>query len=416
MSRVGTGVVTGELTATVRDADTRLDRAIVAANSDLAGLAVLLDDDALADLLGAPGVRADRLRLKPASSARVAVVDAEGRWSIVHAYTPATWAKAAKDIRVARQHGRPFVVDGDLRIVAARASFDRRLQAIQVWRPDSPRGPRRRAFDALRSLGVGRGGIDRRAISVRTMAHNPSRRWVGAVSLAGEPVAVVKVFARRASAARAPELAGALAASGVVVAEHVAAPGLPGTYATSWVGGRHADAAADADVVGTAVTRLSAGDPGDLPASEPAGNPAAMAASLTSAARALGSLDAEWGRRAEVVAQRLDRRPRVASEVAVHGDLSPDQLLIDGAGVTVIDLDRAGRGPAGWDAASWIAAQVAADPGARPVALPGPAPDDWTVAATSLLRAPEPFRRRRSGRAAATEALLCAAEDAAGRC
>lgn len=403
--------------ATVVDADTRLDAALVTAHRDLAGLATLLDDEELSDLLGTSGGRADRLRVKPGSSARVATVDAAGRWSIVYAYAPAAWAKAAKDIAAARRAGEPFVIDIDRRIVAVRARFDRRLRAMGVWRPDSSKGPRHHALEALRPLGTLRGGIDRRALRVRTVAHNPSRRWVGAVFVADEPVAVVKVFARRDAAVRAPRAARALAAAGVVVADHACTPALPGAYVTTWAGGRHADAGADADAVGEAMASLSIADPASVAPADPAGAARALAVSLAEAAAALAVLDPQWGRRAAAVAQHLTAGATPPPRVVVHGDLSPDQVLIDGGTATVIDLDRTGRGPAGWDSASWVAAQIAAGPpDAHPVALRGPSPDAWTTAATALLRAPEPFRRRRVGRAAATEALLVAAETAAGRC
>ncbi|WP_137825804.1 aminoglycoside phosphotransferase family protein [Brevibacterium sp. 2SA] len=40
----------------------------------------------------------------------------------------------------------------------------------------------------------------------------------------------------------------------------------------------------------------------------------------------------------------------------IHGDLSPDQILIDGGDFRIIDLDRAGVGPVGMDLGRWIAA------------------------------------------------------------
>lgn len=50
--------------------------------------------------------------------------------------------------------------------------------------------------------------------------------------------------------------------------------------------------------------------------------------------------------------------------VWVHGDLSPDQVLHDGAGgIRIIDLDRAGSGPAAQDVGSWLAACAAAGRG-----------------------------------------------------
>jgi Ser/Thr protein kinase RdoA (MazF antagonist) len=38
--------------------------------------------------------------------------------------------------------------------------------------------------------------------------------------------------------------------------------------------------------------------------------------------------------------------------VLLHGDLSPDQVVVDGGTAVLLDLDRACMGPAGWDAAT----------------------------------------------------------------
>lgn len=92
----------------------------------------------------------------------------------------------------------------------------------------------------------------------------------------------------------------------------------------------------------------------------------------------------------------------------VHGDLSPDQVLWDGAdGIRVVDLDRSALGPPGADVGSWVAAcTVAGQPelalgflagyrsgGSRP-GRPLPARElaGWCARAL-LASALEPFRR-----------------------
>lgn len=61
---------------------------------------------------------------------------------------------------------------------------------------------------------------------------------------------------------------------------------------------------------------------------------------------------------------RLPERPRTG---LIHGDLSPDQVLLDlqDTGslpqIRVIDLDRSGHGPLGADLGSWLAACLSAD-------------------------------------------------------
>lgn len=61
---------------------------------------------------------------------------------------------------------------------------------------------------------------------------------------------------------------------------------------------------------------------------------------------------------AEQLANRLPARPATA---LIHGDLSPDQILVAGADQRVIDLDRSGIGPVGADLGSWLAWSLAAD-------------------------------------------------------
>jgi hypothetical protein len=77
----------------------------------------------------------------------------------------------------------------------------------------------------------------------------------------------------------------------------------------------------------------------------------------------------------------------------------------------LLDFDRAAVGPAGWDAAQWTVAQLATGgPPLPPLGTTAPV----LVLAAALQRAPEPFRRLRPDWAQRTEAVLAAAEAAAG--
>ncbi|GAA1641044.1 MULTISPECIES: hypothetical protein [Brevibacterium] len=65
------------------------------------------------------------------------------------------------------------------------------------------------------------------------------------------------------------------------------------------------------------------------------------------------------GRLARTIAAELSStdRSRALTELSdIHGDLSPDQILVDGGEFRMIDLDRAGVGPIGMDLGRWIAA------------------------------------------------------------
>jgi aminoglycoside phosphotransferase (APT) family kinase protein len=90
--------------------------------------------------------------------------------------------------------------------------------------------------------------------------------------------------------------------------------------------------------------------------------------------------------------------------VVLHGDLSPDQVLVRDDGTAVLlDLDRIALGPSGWDGAQWTAAQLATGEDRLPAPVPAP---PALLAAACLLRAPEPFRRLRPGWAELTSNLL----------
>lgn len=141
----------------------------------------------------------------------------------------------------------------------------------------------------------------------------------------------------------------------------------------------------------------------DLPTRE-------LTCEVTEAVQAIG-LVAPWlGRRAQVLAEALGPLLQDAAEgaelVELHGDLSPDQVLVsDAAGsrVRVIDLDRAGQGPAMRDVGSWTASCRAADHlelaeaflrGYREVAPVDEESRHAWEAYAHLRAAVDPFRRR----------------------
>ncbi|MGD9527896.1 hypothetical protein [Pseudonocardia sp.] len=175
-----------------------------------------------------------------------------------------------------------------------------------------------------------------------------------------------------------------------------------------------ADLPADHAAVRAAVAALHATPvPAGLPVlDEVAILPAAQAAAHAVAA----TLPAERDRLAALVhalqqACTAGRWPPAGT--LVHGDLSPDQVVVACGRAILLDLDRAARGPAGWDGATWEVAQLAAAPPTAPAAAaPGPT-GPILVLAAALLRAPEPFRRLRPGWPRLTSQLLDRAEGAA---
>lgn len=120
------------------------------------------------------------------------------------------------------------------------------------------------------------------------------------------------------------------------------------------------------------------------------------------------ALPAERDRIARLTA-RVEERAALADRSGiglVHGDLSPDQVLVDDLGqIRLIDLDRATSGPAGVDLGSWLAAgdlSVRTDLvegflagwGSAGMATPESTVDLWQARAV-LAGASEPFRQVR---------------------
>ncbi|WP_337059783.1 phosphotransferase family protein [Kineococcus sp. G2] len=363
------------------DAVHAVERELLAAEPALPALALALDDTALRSWAAAHGVdlppaaRVDRLRHKAGTSVRVAVDPGDGGpWWLLHGYCADAAGKAAKDVRHARGTG-PAVLDERLRAALVPAFADRDLPGLR----------------------------EPRAAGSRTLAHNPGRR---AVLRRGD--VLLKVHATGGTAARAVAAAGLLRAAGT----RTPATALRGerTAEQAVAAGTPFEAGSAAGAVEHLLRRWSRAGTGTLPVLGPTGidtavrdvlrSPGPLPPAARDRVRALGP---RW----EVAVR--EHAPALAPRVLCHGDLSPDQLLRGPDGEpTVLDLDRAARGPAGWDAASWRAACTAL--GVPPGDVPAPHP--LLLAAAALLRLPEPFRRRRPGWTAATADLAALASAA----
>lgn len=356
---------------------------LVERERSLPGLAVVLDSDALADRLGAP-VRVHRLRYKPATSVQAAITLGDD-WHLVAGYTPWNAVKLARHRTTARRRRlEPLYDDARERCIVVPATADR-------------------AF-AARALAD-------TADADTVIAYNPRRRLVRrGVSVADGPW-VAKIYGagqRRVD----PGLADALNGCGVRTAPTLPARH-PAVHRAAWQPGRAACPATDADLVGAAVDRLAGARPAVVLADT------TITALVTSVGAALrqvaivapGHASAAAALHLAIcrVTERLVRLPRVV----VHGDLSADQVVVDGADAWFVDLDQCAWGPEGWDRATWIAAQVI-DGDAAPVALPGPPPDPALVAIAIALRTPEPFARQHDEWAGAIQRGLAAAADLLG--
>jgi aminoglycoside phosphotransferase (APT) family kinase protein len=180
------------------------------------------------------------------------------------------------------------------------------------------------------------------------------------------------------------------------------APAGSGTAGTA-VSAVHELASAAAGATGAAIARLHAAPAdGPLPAARLGPR---LPATLAELEALLPHRTAAIAQLADDLAVRLPERPATG---LLHGDLSPDQVLVGRPGgearIRIIDLDRSGTGPLGADLGSWLAACLAGrDEHVGVALLEGyvagggilPTPDElaaWTARAL-LAAALDPVRR-----------------------
>ena len=329
--------------------------------------------DALPWLDGPVGARAAvRLRWKPGSSVRLGAVvpTAAGPVAVlVAAFAPGSTGKADKIVAQAARGGAPVHRDGE--VVAVPAWTDPRLHRLL------PRG-------------------------AGALSYNPARRWVGRTGSG-----VLKVHAQ----APPPGVAALIGAPPAALAEHLVAGRVDrdGRRVRSpWMPGAP-PRPGDGDAVAAALAALHAAPP-------PAGLPVldagvAVRAAHAAACAVVDVLPAERARVLRlltVLGECAHRWPEPT--VLVHGDFSPDQVLVHDGRAVLLDLDRAATGPADWDWAQWTVSQIAEGG----LELPAPAPVHPLSALTAaLLRAPEPFRRLRPDWPGGVAAVLDHADAAA---
>lgn len=342
----------------------RSDAAVAARDPGLPGLPVLLDDDAVGALLGAP-VRRDYLRYKPGTScvlaARVALKHGCAD-VLVAAYDDEGAVKIDKTV-AATPRGTVLHVDRARGLVAVVATADRDLPFLAAL---SGEKTRRRA---LAELLPARSGLA--SARVRTLSYKPMRRWVGLLTpRSGAPV-VLRAY-RAADAPQAAAVVRELTGGPVRTPALLGVHGELACLALEYVEGRSLDlmlALDDVDAgrlaeVGRALALLHDRRRTGLPVRTAGDDVAAVRA----AAAQVGGLLPELGERAHVLAEELALRlARLPVDAAVvHGDFSTDQVVLGPGGVALLDLDRAVVGDAAADLASLVAAAASADSGAGP--------------------------------------------------
>lgn len=374
------------------------DVAVARAHPQIPGLGVLLNPERLAGFTAPWGEisRWERLRLKPGVSLTVALRTPSGVRLLLRAMSPEVWdSKAGKDIRAGQRYARRLAragrrgdpgqrVDHALAVLVQPAAADRHLRPLDRWLPDTglqvtcpaPRDSASRDDAPVREQ-YSEGGRG----TTHTLSYNPARRFVGCWREMRDPA---RAWVVRAHARGAVEVA----------------PFVPGR---EW---RPGDGAVPiAELARERLGTASAGAPGSGGLEPDPVRTARAAARWMAAVDVLGH---EWSPRLLDVCARLEAPLRDVPRVPSHGDFSTDQVVVapDG-GMTVLDWDRAGWWPGGWDDASWTVTEALAGRSPGDAHLTGP-----VAAAVAVARAPEPFRRGAHAWADQTEFLVSLAERA----
>jgi len=350
------------------------------------------------------------------------------------------YAVAQRRERWERKHPAAGQAPGDGQ---RRVSLPGEAVTVALFPDDAKLGTLGHLFEAdartrlLRDLLPGR--PDLRAGPVGTLAYKPQRRYVGRLLGPDGPL-VLKVCAAKDYAATVAT-AGALGSRGLLrIPRVLGCSDQHRVLAFEWLAGERLsdlvvqrgrtggepprDAAA---LAGAALAALHAQPADGLPRLARAEE----ARQLCARAEELAHTFPPLAERAAVLARRLATRLRDAptAEHAIHGDFYAKQVLLDGRGVGIIDLDQAARGDPAFDLGRFIAhlERAALRDGlpARHVAdltrafLEGyqaatgrPAPErvDLYVAIGLFLMLRDPFRYHEPGWPEQTAAILARAE------
>lgn len=266
-------------------------------------------------------VEISHLRIKPGHNVLVAWRDLDSR---EHGWTEATTDrdKFANALRRAQRVGHPLTVheQGEVMVFSGAVHADRKLARALRDLPDS--GWQVLRYNPQRRLVAATGD----GLVVRV--HATSAQHLGKISTRwqGYGVPAISMFAH-GHVAVSPWWG---------IADLAARPSVAGTRAA-----------------GAAVAKLhAAGVPEDLP-EVPVCVSTSMSAITESAPGSATRAD-KLGQRLGVLLPELSRRE---PSTELHGDLSPDQVLVNETGqIRLIDFDRAGTGPASRDLGSFLAA------------------------------------------------------------
>ncbi|MFP3461372.1 aminoglycoside phosphotransferase family protein [Arthrobacter globiformis] len=353
------------------------ERSLARRDAGLPGLPWLLDNGRLSELLG-ESVRVTRVRYKPGTSLLVAFRRLRNGsfdygWAMTR--TPASSGKLLEREHTARNRG------GDMRILRPDHGQPDTLVAVGGVEDD---WALHRNLTWLKRNGSGRLDLRQRPGTAllagsSVLRYKPERRLVLLAHKASTAV-VIKAAAKPAGRGQQTQFLNRLRQHGVPLLPQIAddeclANGISASAAWGTgdltAHGDTSDARTAAYTAGRALAALHC-VPVAAGAAGPAAGPAASASpenpgdGLAAQLKATRTMVSALLPELEPLARDLESRltaallghPRTAP-VLVHGDFSPDQVLVGDSEVRLIDFDRAGTGTAEADLGSFAAAEEA---------------------------------------------------------
>jgi tRNA A-37 threonylcarbamoyl transferase component Bud32 len=195
---------------------------------------------------------------------------------------------------------------------------------------------------------------------IRTVRHNPERRWVGVLERAGEPDLLLRAYSSSGRMMRAARSYKSLDGAEVPTPQLVARSRSHSVLAVSWVEGDTLEVAGGEGRwrrAGRALARLHDTTHVKLPTPHPGHDVAAVDRAAQQIAQLLPDLAGEVRAIAETTSRLLGDIP--ADEVALHGDFSADQVVVGPDGNPVlIDLDSAHWGSSATDLGCLVASTL----------------------------------------------------------
>ena len=365
------------------------DRSLAGRDDALPGLPYLLDDARLSSLLGET-VRVTRVRYKPRTSLLVAFRRIRnGSFDYGWAHTLSSPAKLLRRESTSRSRGgnvrilRPDPRQDDMLVAVGGVADDWALHKNLLWLHEH----------GIERLGLHHGPDTGLPAGSSVLRYKPERRLVLLASSTSAPV-VLKAAAKPASPGQQAHFLDRLRLHGVPLLPQLAdteclANGISACVA--WGGGDLTDLDDDSSaftagealaklhgipITGRTVSGTGGAGAADSSLQDGAGSWLAQVTTQLKATRSMVSslvpaLE-EPARCIEAELGFLLLEGTGSSRVLVHGDFSPDQVLVGGSEVRLIDFDRARPGMAEADLGSFAAVEETVLPGPEGAPAGGP--------------------------------------------